>query len=339
MARYGLLPESASHEGYLAHPVHSYWDDFWALRGLKDAAAMATELGHAKDAARSGRAGRIVPRDAARSIREVIAEQESRLCARLGRMGGLRSHRHIERRDAAAGHGRSAGEQLDAMFEHLRARLPPQARGRDAMEQLHRLRDPHHRRAGAPREARARRSSCWSSSSSDRRPRRWNQWPEISWRDPRSPGHLGDVPHTWIAAEYMLVFASLFAYEREADDALIIGAGVDERWLAARGGIAVRGLPTWHGALDLAMKREADGSCWWNSAGTCACRAEDSSCGPRDRAIRALSINGARPIHIQRPRSHHPRTAGARGHFLRRTLARGDAFASASEAYRSPLRS
>ena len=38
----GLLPESASHEGYLAHPVHSYWDDFWALRGLKDSVTMAS---------------------------------------------------------------------------------------------------------------------------------------------------------------------------------------------------------------------------------------------------------------------------------------------------------
>nr|MBS0019048.1 discoidin domain-containing protein [Gammaproteobacteria bacterium] len=44
---YGLLPESVSHEGYLAHPVHAYWDDFWALRGLKDAAAMAGALGDA----------------------------------------------------------------------------------------------------------------------------------------------------------------------------------------------------------------------------------------------------------------------------------------------------
>src|SRR2546428_788339 len=43
-ACYGLLPESVSHEGYLAHPVHSYWDDFWALRGLKDAARMAEVL-------------------------------------------------------------------------------------------------------------------------------------------------------------------------------------------------------------------------------------------------------------------------------------------------------
>src|SRR5690242_8243665 len=44
LARYGLLPESVSHEGYLAHPVHSYWDDFWALRGLEDAAEMAEIL-------------------------------------------------------------------------------------------------------------------------------------------------------------------------------------------------------------------------------------------------------------------------------------------------------
>ena len=36
-ACYGLLPESVSHEGYLAQPVHAYWDDFWALRGLGDA--------------------------------------------------------------------------------------------------------------------------------------------------------------------------------------------------------------------------------------------------------------------------------------------------------------
>src|SRR4029077_20548776 len=43
-ACYGLLPESVSHEGYLAHPVHSYWDDFWALRGLRDAARMAEIL-------------------------------------------------------------------------------------------------------------------------------------------------------------------------------------------------------------------------------------------------------------------------------------------------------
>jgi hypothetical protein len=42
----GLLPISVSHEGYLAQPVHSYWDDFWALRGLRDAADLAQAAGH-----------------------------------------------------------------------------------------------------------------------------------------------------------------------------------------------------------------------------------------------------------------------------------------------------
>ena len=41
---YGLLPQSISHEGYSAKPMHSYWDDFFALRGFKDAAFIAKEL-------------------------------------------------------------------------------------------------------------------------------------------------------------------------------------------------------------------------------------------------------------------------------------------------------
>ncbi|MEO7962513.1 MAG: coagulation factor 5/8 type domain-containing protein, partial [Gemmatimonadaceae bacterium] len=42
---YGLLPPSISHEGYSAKPMHSYWDDFWALRGYNDASMLAATLG------------------------------------------------------------------------------------------------------------------------------------------------------------------------------------------------------------------------------------------------------------------------------------------------------
>ena len=41
LAFYGLMPESISHEGYSAHPMHSYWDDFFTMRGLKDAVTIA----------------------------------------------------------------------------------------------------------------------------------------------------------------------------------------------------------------------------------------------------------------------------------------------------------
>ncbi len=37
-AYYGIMPESISHEGYSAKPMHSYWDDFFTMKGLKDAA-------------------------------------------------------------------------------------------------------------------------------------------------------------------------------------------------------------------------------------------------------------------------------------------------------------
>ncbi len=43
-AFYGMMPVSISHEGYSAKPVHSYWDNFWALRGYKDAVMLAGAL-------------------------------------------------------------------------------------------------------------------------------------------------------------------------------------------------------------------------------------------------------------------------------------------------------
>ena len=48
---YGLLPPSISHEGYSAKPMHSYWDDFWALQGLRDAAAHRRRARQAQTAA------------------------------------------------------------------------------------------------------------------------------------------------------------------------------------------------------------------------------------------------------------------------------------------------
>jgi len=93
----------------------------------------------------------------------------------------------------------------------------------------------------------------------DRRPPAWNQWPEIAWRDPRSPGHVGDMPHTWIAAEFALAFRSMLAFERETDASLVVAAGVPLGWLESDGGVTVRGLPTWYGTLGFWMRRAADG--------------------------------------------------------------------------------
>ena len=94
---------------------------------------------------------------------------------------------------------------------------------------------------------------------SDRRPRVWNQWPEISWRDPRSPGHLGDVPHSWIGAEYVLAVLGMLAYESQSDGSLVLAAGVSEAWLDGEG-VEVAGLPTWWGRLGYRLRRDGPGA-------------------------------------------------------------------------------
>lgn len=87
----------------------------------------------------------------------------------------------------------------------------------------------------------------------DQRPPAWNQWPEITWRNPRSPGHLGDVPHTWIAAEYLLALAAMVASEREASSSLVLAAGLPWDWISQDSGFAVRSLPTRYGTLDFTI--------------------------------------------------------------------------------------
>ncbi|PZQ29409.1 MAG: coagulation factor 5/8 type domain-containing protein, partial [Stenotrophomonas acidaminiphila] len=51
-AFYGMMPASISHEGYSAKPMHSYWDNFWALRGYKDAVEVAEALGQTAESKR-----------------------------------------------------------------------------------------------------------------------------------------------------------------------------------------------------------------------------------------------------------------------------------------------
>jgi hypothetical protein len=131
----------------------------------------------------------------------------------------------------------------------------------------------------------------------DRRPVAWNQWPEIAWRDPRSPGHIGDLPHTWVGAEFALAFRSMLAFERETDQALVVAAGVPAEWLEGDGGVAVDGLPTWYGTLGFAMRRVAEGV---EMSLTLTGDARMPAGGivvrpPGDASLRAVVVNG-RPV-------------------------------------------
>src|ERR1019366_2783714 len=69
---FGLLPPSISHEGYSAKPMHSYWDDFFALTGYKNAVDIAAALGNSDAAARLTRSRDEFRRDLRASIRTAV---------------------------------------------------------------------------------------------------------------------------------------------------------------------------------------------------------------------------------------------------------------------------
>jgi hypothetical protein len=124
---------------------------------------------------------------------------------------------------------------------------------------------------------------------SDRRPPAWNQWPEIAWREPRVPAHVGDLPHTWVAAEYVLALRSLFAYERAADPALVLAAGLAPEWLEGAG-VRVTSMPTLYGSLSFLLRRLDGDTVRFEIASGLASKM--ILCPPLAGPLRSVSVNG-----------------------------------------------
>ena len=69
----------------------------------------------------------------------------------------------------------------------------------------------------------------------DQRPRGWNQWAEVVGREPRQPRFIGDMPHAWIASDYIRSVLDMFAYERQSDRSLVLAAGIEDAWFEGPG--------------------------------------------------------------------------------------------------------
>ena len=104
------------------------------------------------------------------------------------------------------------------------------------------------------------RDRAWQATEfffKDRSPQAWNQWAEVVSRTPRTPFFLGDLPHAWVASDFVRSALDMFAYTREADDSLVLAAGVPTGWLEGEG-IAIDGLRTPYGVLGYALRKQGD---------------------------------------------------------------------------------
>jgi hypothetical protein len=255
----GILPPSISHEGYSAKPMHSYWDDFFALRGLKDAAELAVTLGEQEEARRFAALADTFRVDLIASIEAAMQVHKIDFIPGAADLGDF---------DATSTTvGLAPGGELH--------RLPRAAVERTFAryyEEFVKRRDgPQTWEAYTPYEFRVPGSLVrlgWRDRAhevldwlfKDARPVEWNQWPEVVWRDPRIPRFFGDLPHGWVASDFIRSVLDLFAYEDEQQTgaALVIGAGLKDEWLREGEGVRVRALPTRFGRVGYQARAVGD---------------------------------------------------------------------------------
>ncbi len=252
LAFFGLLPESISHEGYSAKAVHSYWDDFFALKGLKDAAAIAAMLGREEERRRWGAAEEEFRRDLFASIGRTISERRIDYIPGSVELADFDATSTTIALDPGGELAHLPRRELLRTFERYYEEFQRRKRPETAWD------------AYTPYELRTvgtfvrlgwreRAHELLDFFLDSRRPAGWNQWAEVVGREPRRARFIGDMPHTWVASDYVRSFLDLFAYERESDRSLVLAAGIPESWVSSPGGIAVRGLRTRYGELDYSL--------------------------------------------------------------------------------------
>lgn len=265
LAFFGLLPESISHEGYSAKPVHSYWDDTFAYRGLDDAVELARALGRIELASAWARRRDEFRADLLASIARVrelhhldyvpasadLADFDSTSTTAMLDPGGLLP---FLPRDAVLATFERFWREVVARREGTKeweAYTPYEIRHVGAFLRLGVA-------TGDPRW-RDRAHELLAFYLRDRRPQGWNGWPEAVHRDYRAPRFLGDLPHGWVGSDFIRSLLDLFAYEREASgsekQALVLGAGIPPSWLERPQGITVQDLGTPWGPLSYTLER------------------------------------------------------------------------------------
>jgi hypothetical protein len=249
---FGLLPPSISHEGYSAKPAYSYWDDWWGVRGLEDAAFLARVAGDAPSAARFAAAAKEMRADVVASIgRSMSLHHIATLpgAAELGDLDPTSSTIALDPGQALADLPRPAVQAtFDSAWATFERRRQPTAtweaftpyEWRDVGAFI---------RLGQPERAQA--YSDWLMSM--RRPLAWNQWSEVVWRDPRAPKFIGDMPHGWVASDFLRASFDRFMYERASDSVLVLAAGLPYDWAVADR-IVLVGAHTWWGTVDFSTE-------------------------------------------------------------------------------------
>ncbi|MBV8604544.1 MAG: discoidin domain-containing protein [Pelomonas sp.] len=253
----GLLPPSISHEGYADKPAWSFWDDDWGLRGYKDAVQLAAALGDAASVTRYAAARDAFAADLAAAVRATAARFG------LATLSGAADRGDVDPTSSTLVFDPVQAEDLlpHELIANTFARYAADAAARAAGTRPQGDYTPYElRNVGAL----VRLGDADAAQAllafflADQRPQAWHQWAEVVGREPRAPRFIGDMPHAWVASDFLRSALDLFAFERDADASLVLGAGVTARWRES-GDVGIAGLRTSCGRLDWRLLRRGAG--------------------------------------------------------------------------------
>lgn len=246
----GIIAPSISHEGYPV-PTHSYWDDYWGLKGWHDGAWLAQELGDIDTAIW------------AREQYELLREGVSASIDATMRWKGINFVPASA--DRGEGDPTSVSIALDPCGQaSVLSRDALQRTFDGYLAEVRKRNEPGSLWAYTPYELRnvltyvhlnrpADANELLTTLLRDRRPKAWQHFAEVVHSRYRHPVYLGDMPHTWIGAEYVRLILGMLM--REEDDELKLLPGAPPSWVNGDG-LSLTELRTAHGRLTMTARKD-----------------------------------------------------------------------------------
>ncbi len=253
-AYFGIMPESISHEGYSAKPMHSYWDDFFTMKGLKDAAEIERILGEEENYIRVKKMRDTFRENLYNSLDLAIKERNIDYIpgsVELGDFDATSTTIAISPCNELPNLPEPYAENtFDKYYQFFKDRKDNKIEWTGYTPYENRL-------IGSfifldqPERA----HELIKYFLNDQKPRNWNEWAEVVWKNERHPGYIGDMPHTWVGSDFINAVRSMFVYEREYDSSLVLGAALYKDWVDAPDGMSVENLPTYYGEISYSVHR------------------------------------------------------------------------------------